>query len=735
MRLRFLALFCTFVSFAASTLAQSAQDRNAPIAQSESARQQASPPAGMSVIKHVIFIIKENRTFDQLFGTYPGANGATSGKISTGQTVPLGHAPDQTYPLDPEHDFGGAVEAMDGGNMDRFDLLTGNPGGMLLSYTQATQLDIPNYFNYANNFVLADNMYSSIKSDSFTNHLYTVAAQDTGAILFKQVGRPHGNPGWGCDDVPTDQALLMDNLGNLSEQFPCWDFQTLADSLENAKITWKFYAPPAGTVGYNFSTLDAINHIRNSSLWTTNVVPDTQFVTDIATGKLPEVSWLVTGVGSDHPKGGSLCQGENWSVDEINAVMQSKYWDSTAIFMTWDDYGGFYDHVYPPTLDVYGLGPRVPLLIISPYALAGHISHTQYEFSSVLKFIEELSGLPPLTQRDAVANDTTDSFNFAQTPLAPLVLTPRQCPLNSTSVVPFGGQAVSTKSSKYTLSVSNWRTTNLTMGTATVTGDFTIQDQCANKVLDPTHICYIYISFVPTASGVRTGTLTINDSDSTSPQTVTLTGTGGYAAVTAAGTGLNFPMTAFGTTAAAISVPFQNTGTAPIHMNRFQLVGGFAQTNDCGKILNAGASCTIQVTFKPTTATAVPAWQTSFGKLAIYNSDPTSPQTVLLYGLGTALSGLPGQVRFAAQAVGTTSVPQTITLTNNGTNTMTFSGIVASSNFGETDNCLAGVAAGQACQIHVTFTPTTTGIIKGTLTLMNNDGTSPQQIPLTGAGT
>jgi len=697
---------------------------------------QGTPPAGMSVIQHVVFIIKENRTFDQLFGTYPKADGARQGPMSTGQIVPLAHAPDQTYPLDPEHDFGGAVEAMDGGKMDRFDLLTGNNGGNILSYTQATQADIPNYFNYAHNFVLADRMFSSIKSDSFTNHLYSVAAQDTGAILFKQQSKPHGNPGWGCDDDPTSSALLLDTVGNLSEQFPCWDFPTLADTLQHAGVSWKFYAPPQGTVGYNFSTLDAINHIRNGPLWNTNVVPDTQFVSDAVSGNLPAVSWLVTGVGSDHPKGGSLCQGENWSVDEINAIMKSPYWPSTAIFMTWDDYGGFYDHVPPPTVDEYGLGPRVPLLIISPYAISGHISHTVYEFSSVLKFVEELFGLPPLSLRDANANDTTDSFNFGQTPLAPLVLTPRSCPIPSTTTIPFGGQGVGTTSSKYTLSVSNWRTTNLVMSGATVTGDFAINNQCTNRTLLPTHICYVYVTFSPTATGPRTGTLTVMDSDASSPQVVSLNGVGGNASVSPAA-GLSFPLQNFATTSAPISVSFTNmgaSGTLPIQISKVQVIGGFGQTNDCGSSVAAGTKCTFQVTFTPTTATSVPAWKTFFGKLVIYDTDPTSPQTVVLSGLGTAVEGLPQQLIFASQPVGTISTPQTITVTNRGHNTLTFSGIVPSANFVETDACLSGVAPGSSCTIQISFRPASKGIIQGTLTLMDSDGASPQQVILSGTG-
>jgi hypothetical protein len=527
---------------------------------------------------------------------------------------------------------------------------------------------------------------------------------------------------------------LLDAAGNLSEQFPCWDFQTLADSLQNAGVSWKFYAPAQGEVGYNFSTFDAINHIRNTSLWNTNVVPFQQFVNDAATGNLPAVSWLVAGTATDHPNRGGLCDGENWSVEQINAIMQSQYWPNTAIFLTWDDYGGFYDHVVPPQLDQFGLGPRVPMIIISPYAQPGYISHTQYEFSSVLKFIEERFGLPPLTARDAGANDTTDSFNFEQAPLPPLVLPVRNCPIPSNSSVPFGGQAVGTTSVPYTLTMTNWRSSNLKIGKATVTGDFAVTNQCNGRSLPTGHLCYVLITFSPTASGPRTGTLTINTSDNPGPQVIALHGMGGYAGVAAPPGGLSFPILAYGKTSPAQAVKFTNTGSAALTIDNVQVIGGFNQTNDCGTSVNPGVTCTFTVTFSPNTATSTPAWRSFFGNLIINDEDPTSPQTVLLSGQGTQLVGLPPRVSFPNTTVNTTSKPITVTITNGGTNTLTFAGLFASAGFAETDTCLAGVPAGGNCKVHLTFTPSIAGANKGTLTLADSDGNSPQQVVLLGNG-
>ncbi len=377
-------------------------------------------PGSLDAIQHIVFIIKENHTFDNYFGTFPGADGATSGTISTGQVIPLAHMPDR-FPQSLCNGWNCAIEAIDGGKMDKFDLLPGGTvNGEHPDYTQVTEQDIPNYFAYARNFVLADRMFSSVHGPSFPNHLYSVAAQSGGAI-----DNPVNTGGaWGCDADASATVEVIDNNGNITNQFPCFHFQTLADSLQNSNITWKDYSPGNG----HWSPLDAINRVRNSSLWTEHVVPNTQFVADAQNGELPAVSWLVPDANESEHAPASICRGENWTVEQLNAVMQGPDWNSTAVFITWDDFGGFYDHVPPPQLDQFGLGPRLPLVIISPFAKTGFISHTVYEFSSLLKFVETRYGLQPLTARDSMANDMLDSFDFNQQPQPPLILHPRQCP-------------------------------------------------------------------------------------------------------------------------------------------------------------------------------------------------------------------------------------------------------------------------------------------------------------------
>jgi phospholipase C len=384
----------------------------------------AAPGDGVQKIQHIVFIIKENRTFDHYFGTFPGADGATSGKTSAGITVPLLHAPDQT-PWDIGHSWRDALIAMNNGKMNKFDLVErGDFDGYKLPYTQLYESDIPNYFAYARNYVLADRMFSSMAGPSLPNHLYTVASQSGGVL-----DNPHPNLyNWGCDSDDDQTVPVQEPDGELRTERPCFDFQTLADSLVAAHVSWKYYAPPKGKYGYQWSTLDAIRHIRESPLWSEHVVNDTQFASDALAGNLPAVSWLVTGDASEHPPL-STCVGENWTVRQVNAIMNGPDWNSTVVFLTWDDFGGFFDHVSPPQSGKEELGPRVPLVIISPYARKGYISHTQYEFSSLLKFAEVRFRLPPLTERDSTAGDMLDSFDFNQRPLPPLILQERICPV------------------------------------------------------------------------------------------------------------------------------------------------------------------------------------------------------------------------------------------------------------------------------------------------------------------
>jgi phospholipase C len=382
-------------------------------------------------IQHIVYILKENRSFDNYFGTFPGADGATSGVVSTGELIELGHTPDRMS-RDLGHSWEDTHTAINGGRMDQFDLIQGaNKDNDFLGMTQYVDSDIPNYWSYAEHFALGDHMFESLAGESFPNHLYAVAAQSGGVI---------DNPNalkWGCDaDEQRTRVPVLDPNGNRTTLFPCFEFQTVADRLEAANVSWRFYAPVSGQIGYIWTVLDAIGHIRLTSLWDTRVLPYQQFLDDATSGDLPAVSWLIPDWAvSDHPTrpipGGpptlSVCEGENWTVRNINAIMQGPNWPTTAIVLTWDDFGGFYDHVPPPGLDQFGLGPRVPLIVISPYVKEGIVSHTVYESASVLQFIETRHKLKALTHRDVEANSLLDMFDFSQTPAPPLIRPLRDC--------------------------------------------------------------------------------------------------------------------------------------------------------------------------------------------------------------------------------------------------------------------------------------------------------------------
>jgi len=705
-------------------------------ANAKSTPAKGNPNGNINLIQHVIFIVKENRSFDHYFGAFPGANGASTATISTGQVIPLAVSPD-TMNRDVDHLWWSSLTGVDGGKMDHFDLIPeANENGDYLGETQQNASTIPNYFAYAGYYVLADNMYSSLAGPSLPNHLYTVAAQSGGVFDLPTRGPNVQNwqVSWGCDAPANETVPVMDSRGVITNQFPCFDFTTLADELTSAGVSWLYYAPVQNTLGYNFNTLDAIHHIRYSSTWTTNDVLTSQFLTDVANGTLPAVSWLIaSGVQSEHPPN-SVCDGENWTVQQINAILQSPtYQNNTAIFLTWDDFGGFYDHVNPPTVDEYGLGLRVPLLIISPYTKigsggSGYISHTQYEFSSVLKFIEEDFGIPPLTTRDADANDTTDSFDFTQAPRTPLILSPRSCPLVSQTTAAFGHQTQSTTSPTQAIYLSNFGTTTVKLSSHTTDNpDFIVSSSNCGGSVPPAGKCQINVAFKPSIIGPETSTLSVVDNYSGSPQKVTLTGTG--SALSFSSSSLTFLNNIAIGKSASLPITVKNISTAPVSFSNIAIVGNYSQTNTCGTSLAAGATCTITVTFSPL------GFGFLYGNLILTDSDPSSPQTFWLKGTGTQVTVSPNGITFPAQTVGTTSPAHSLSLINDGTIPLVIGTITPSGDFKVSKtNCGATLAAGAKCQINVTFAPTATGSRTGNLTITDSDGLSPQMPKLSGTG-
>ena len=366
-------------------------------------------------IKHVVFLIKENRTFDNLFGTFPGTNGAAT--ANDGGTIrPLTRGTDGRLPGDIPHCYTCALQSWDHGRMDGFD-----QGGLSTrwAFTRLHHDQLPNYWHWARRFVLADNFFASAQGPSFPNHLYSIAAQSGGAV---DNPRRHGffSNTFGCD-APSQQVVqVFDSEGRTRYIRPCFDFETEGDLLNAAGIPWAYYAATEMQRGYIWSAYSAIRRYReHPKRWERHIFSVDDVVRDIQKGELPPVTWITPRFQlSDHPET-SFCYGENWTTKVVNAIMRSDLWADTAIFLTWDDYGGFYDHVPPPQVDRFGFGFRVPLLVISPYARTGRIDHRLGEFSSVLRFIEDNWGLSQLTHRDRRARNLSYDFDFTREPRAP----------------------------------------------------------------------------------------------------------------------------------------------------------------------------------------------------------------------------------------------------------------------------------------------------------------------------
>lgn len=399
-------------------------------------------------IQHIVFLVKENHTFDNYFGLFPGVNGTSSGQVKVNgvtQTIPLGPFQDNP-PFDYPHGWGNAQKAYDNGAMDQF-----NQGPCSIApypcYQAAQQSDLPNYWSYAQNFLLNDNTWSDLRGPSFPNHMYTVAGASGPDASRSAINNPSNSTGkWGCD-APTGATV---QLYNGTTQYPCFSgMTTLADVLNQNGVSWKYYAPQSGQGGYVWNSLDAFSQFKTNSSYD---VPSEQFLTDIANNNLPQFSWLIAPGGlSEHPGatgGNSMCKGENWTVQQVNAIMNSPYWQNTAIIITWDDFGGYYDHVTPTNVDNLGYGFRVPLLVISPYAYATdnpsspHIGHTQLGFGSVLKFAEQVFNLPSLGKADATDGDLMTEFDFSQVHNNLLVLQQRVCPGVTPTPTPVQGQII-----------------------------------------------------------------------------------------------------------------------------------------------------------------------------------------------------------------------------------------------------------------------------------------------------
>ncbi len=411
-----------------------------------------SGSGGSNYIQHVVIVVQENRTFNNLFATFPGADGATTGCMKPAKPL-VGRRPassggcppgDQSIalkkaPLPEPCDFGHGWEAYnkdrDGRKMDGFNLqgggeepgCQGKAGTKPYQYVDPTQ--VQPYWTMASQYVLGDHMFQTQGSGSFTAHQDLIAGGtmiDTSKTQ-SLIDFPSEHP-WGCDSpAGTVTTLLVAEPNNTLKYeynkgpFPCLQYTTLRDLLDAKSVSWKYYSPPEPNgEGAYWNAFNAIDAVRNGPEWHSNIVDSTKFVSNVSGGKLANVTWVVPDlINSDHP-GNKSDTGPSWVATLVNAVGESPFWSSTAIVIVWDDWGGFYDNVPPPLKDKWGgLGLRVPMIVVSPYARLGtssqgYISHTQYEFGSILKFIEDIWSLGRLGTTDTRATSIIDCFDFTQ---------------------------------------------------------------------------------------------------------------------------------------------------------------------------------------------------------------------------------------------------------------------------------------------------------------------------------
>jgi phospholipase C len=434
--------------------------------------------ASKTPIKHVIIVIQENRSFDNFFATFPGADGTTTGEAkamptliaqacaSAGQpvitkptSVPLtkvslsGRGFPKNFPSAPyvfgdlDHIHTGFDLDWNHGKMDGWDVASGSPDGSgppvcTYPYQYVDPAQIQPYWDMARQYVLADHAFQTQGSGSFTAHQDLIAGGTDISSTEALIDNPTGFP-WGCDArTPDPQAHIPGSVTAIIKRggkvypyagpFPCLKYATLRDLLDAKGVSWKFYAvavqkesgPQDGGTAGIWSAYDAIKAVRYSSEWQKNVThTPLDFFTDISKRQLPAVSWVVPdGANSDHPfelngKNQPVDTGPSWVASIVNAVGKSPYWKSTAIVILWDDWGGYYDHVAPPVPRDWQGGPgfRVPLLIVSPYVKA-HVEHTVYGFGSILRFIEDTWGLGSLGTSDAHDTSLGNAFDFKMKP-------------------------------------------------------------------------------------------------------------------------------------------------------------------------------------------------------------------------------------------------------------------------------------------------------------------------------
>jgi phospholipase C len=398
----------------------------------------ATATATTTPIQHVVIIMQENRSFDSYFGTYPGADGIPMANGTPAVCVPDPASGQCVYPYhDPNDKNGGgphnhdnAVADIDGGKMDGFiaqaetcgtSCLPGTSPDAVMGYHDARE--IPNYWSYAQHFVLQDHMFEPVTGYSLPAHLYLVSAWSA------KCSTPSDPMSCQSSFTPPVPALS-------ATPTPLYAWTDLTYLLDKQGVSWGCYVGAKASNIWNplpsFTTVQQDGQLGD-------IQSTTAFTRAALAGSLPAVSWVIPSYKlSEHPPS-LVSAGQAYVTSLINAVMSGPDWDSTAIFLAWDDWGGFYDHVVPVTIDGLGYGPRVPALVISPYAKRGYIDHQTLSFDAYLTFIEDnfLGGQrldpatdgrpdprPDVRENASQLGDLMQDFDFTQRPQPPLLLTP-----------------------------------------------------------------------------------------------------------------------------------------------------------------------------------------------------------------------------------------------------------------------------------------------------------------------
>ncbi len=370
-------------------------------------------------IRHIVVLMQENHSFDNYFGTYPGADG-----IPAGTCLPKSFQNEALGCSAPAHVGGHAVLGLGsdpelfarqyrGGRMDGFVAayrVGRGLGGLPNPTGYYDDRDVPLAWNLADRYVLFDRFFSSARGGSAWNHMFAISATP-------------GNPA--ADHLP-------------SGGYP--DTATIFDRLEAAGLPWRYYVKdydPTNTIdnpgaGDRASQLLQVpllampRYVRSRRL-ASHIVDLQQFYRDAQSGHLPAVSYIAPGGLSEHPPG-KLIAGQTLVRTIVNELMRSPQWSSTAFVLTYDSWGGWYDHVPPPAVDRYGYGFRVPALLVSPYARRGKVDHATLDFTSILRFIEDNWRLAPLAERDARAHSIASAFDFSSPPRAAELISTSRTP-------------------------------------------------------------------------------------------------------------------------------------------------------------------------------------------------------------------------------------------------------------------------------------------------------------------